>query len=270
MSEASIPQNPSDGRRGARGRFWIAVLASLLGIAIFVGLGTWQVERLGWKAGIIRQVEERTRAAPQPLAAIEALHAGTGDVDYWPVAVRGRFFHAGERTVLSTHEGQSGWNVFTPLRLADGRLLFVNRGFVPYDLKDPAKRPLGLVEGEVEIIGLARNPPPAKPSSMTPDNDPDANVFFWKNVADMAIGLPAEEAGRILPFFVDAGPGRAPGGYPVGGVTLVAIPNDHLQYAVTWYALALVLAVMLVLFLMRARRGRRNPLPEPSERDAAG
>src|SRR5690606_28991311 len=105
----------------------------------------------------------------------------------------GIFHHRGERHFLATWKGQSGFFVYTPLELADGRFLFVNRGFVPYDLKDPGKRPSGQVDGEVTVTGLARNALPQKPSWLVPDNDPDKNIFYWKDRDAMArsAGLPA-------------------------------------------------------------------------------
>lgn len=245
---------PDSPRAPSRLRFWIAVVASLVAIVILCGLGTWQVDRLFWKQAIIAQIADRIHAAPVELAEVERRFAENGDVEYVPVRLRGSFVNEGERYFLSTFEERAGWNVYTPLRLDDGRFVFVNRGFVPYDGKDPAKRSEGQLSGMVDITGLARNPPPEKPSSMMPDNDPGQNVFFWKNVAEMAVGQPASATGPFLPFFVDAGPGRAPGGYPIGGVTIVDIPNNHLQYAFTWYGLAAVLAVMLVMFLVRSRR----------------
>src|SRR5690606_22718662 len=100
-----------------------------------------------------------------------------GDVDYTPVIATGTFHHEGERHFLATWKGQSGFFVYTPLELADGRFVLVNRGFVPYDLKDASKRSQGQVEGEVTVTGLARNPLAEKPSSLVPDNDPAKNIF---------------------------------------------------------------------------------------------
>jgi surfeit locus 1 family protein len=242
-----------------RGGFAAAVGLCLTGIAFLLGLGTWQVERLGWKNGLIETIEARVHAAPAPLGDVEALFERTGDVDYVPVRVSGRFLHADERHFLSTFGGAAGWNIFTPLRLDDGRTLFVNRGFVPYDRKAPETRADGQVEGEVEIAGIARNDIAQKPSSFVPDNDPVKNVFFWKHLPDLARGLPAADTAGLLPFIVDAEPNAASGpGGPVGGTTVVDIPNSHLQYAITWYGLALVLAVMLVILVLRRRREARE------------
>lgn len=237
-----------------RPRRWLVLLVSTLAFAILVALGTWQVERLQWKEALLASIAERTAAAPQPLTAIETRFHDTGDVEYWPVSVTGTFEHARERHFFATWQGQTGYYVYTPLMLEDGRAVFVNRGFVPFELKESAKRQQGLIPGRVTITGLARNPLAEKPSSLVPDNDLPKNIFYWKDRDRMAesAGLPTGD--RLVPFFIDAGPGSAPGGWPVGGVTIVDLPNNHLQYAVTWYGLAAALLGVVVVWLLRARR----------------
>ncbi|TIT22930.1 MAG: SURF1 family protein [Mesorhizobium sp.] len=225
-----------------------------LGIVVFLillALGTWQVQRLHWKEGLLQTIDQRTHSAPVPLAEVEKRFAATGDVDYTPATVTGTFLHQGERHFLATWEGQSGFDVFTPLQLDDGRFVLINRGFVPYDFKDPAKRPQGQVTGEVTVTGLARNPLTAKPSMMLPDNDPQKNIFYWKDRDAMAssAGLPAGAA--LVPIFIDVNATANPGGLPVGGVTVIDLPNSHLQYAITWYGLAAALAGVLISWLRR-------------------
>ncbi|RWF52548.1 MAG: SURF1 family protein, partial [Mesorhizobium sp.] len=123
-----------------------------LGLVLFfilLGLGTWQVQRLYWKEGLIQTIDQRTHSAPVPLAEVEKRFTSTGDVDYTPVTASGTFLHQGERHFFATWEGQSGFDVFTPLQLEDGRVVLINRGFVPYDLKDAAKRPQSQGAGQV-------------------------------------------------------------------------------------------------------------------------
>jgi surfeit locus 1 family protein len=230
--------------------------ALLLGLGLvlmftLLALGTWQVQRLYWKEGLLQTIDQRTHAAPVPLAEVEKRFAATGDVDYTPVTVTGTFLYRGERHFFATWEGQSGFDVFTPLHLEDGRYVLINRGFVPYDLKDAAKRPQSQLAGQVTVTGLARNPLPAKPSMMLPDNDLHKNIFYWKDRDAMAAsaGLPA--GAGLVPFFVDADATPNPGGLPVGGVTVIDLPNSHLQYAVTWYGLAAALAGVLIFRLRR-------------------
>jgi len=231
---------------------WAAVILGLAGIAVLIGLGTWQVNRLAWKEALLAAIDERIHSAPRTLAEVELQFTQFGDVDYEPVAVSGTFDHGGEQHFLATYEGQSGFYVYTPLALADGRSIFVNRGFVPYDDKDPVTRPAGQVGGTVTVSGLARNPLAEKPSSMLPDNDVTKNIFYWKDVSAMAKSAGVDSS-KLLPFFVDAGPAENPGGLPVGGVTIIDLPNSHLQYALTWYGLAVGLAGVLGVWLWRRR-----------------
>ncbi|WP_189521313.1 MULTISPECIES: SURF1 family protein [unclassified Mesorhizobium] len=249
MSEAT---SSAAGRSRPRNALLLGL--GLVLFAILLGLGTWQVQRLHWKEGLIETIDRRTHAAPRPLADVERELAATHDVDYTPVTVTGILLHQGERHFFSTWEGDTGFNVYTPLRLDDGRFVLVNRGFVPYDLKDPAKRRQGEVAGKVTVTGLARNPLPEKPSMMLPDNDVAKNIFYWKDRDVMAstAGLPAGAV--LVPFFIDADKTPNPGGLPVGGVTIIDLPNNHLQYAVTWYGLAAALAAVLILRLRRTAK----------------
>ena len=246
MSEASVSVA---GR--SRPRTALLLGLGLLLFCILIALGTWQMQRLHWKEALLQTIDQRTHSAPLPLAEVERQFTATGDVDYTPVTVTGTFLHQGERHFFSTWEGASGFDVITPLQLDDGRFVLVNRGFVPYDLKDAAKRAQGQVAGKVTVTGLARNPLLAKPSMMLPDNDVAKNIFYWKDRNAMAssAGLPAGAA--LVPVFVDANAAPNPGGLPVGGVTIIDLPNSHLQYAFTWYGLAAALAAVLVIRLRR-------------------
>ncbi|WP_295814633.1 SURF1 family protein [uncultured Nitratireductor sp.] len=233
---------------------WLLALLSLAVLACLLALGTWQVKRLQWKEALIAQIETRINAEPVDLTTIERAYAETGDVEYRPVQVQGAFRHAGERHYFATWQGQSGYFVHTPLRLADGRFIFVNRGFVPFDRKEAETRGEGQVVGGVRVQGLARNGIDEKPSFIVPDNDIEKNIFYWKDLNTMVhtAGLP--EAARVLPFYVDADDAPNPGGLPVGGVTRIDLPNSHLQYAITWYGLAVALCGVLIVWWRRNRR----------------
>ena len=220
---------------------------------VLVSLGTWQVERLQWKEALIAAIAERRSAPPVSLEEIESMAAAGEDIDYRTVSVSGRYDHGKERHFFATHDGRTGYYDFTPLMLADGRNLFVNRGFVPFEKKDAAARIEGQVPGNVTINGLARPRLSGKPSSLVPDNDTAKNIFYWKDLDAMAqsAGIAAD---RVVPFFVDADPSANPGGLPIGGVTQFDLPNNHLQYALTWYGLAGALVVVSGAYLYRQRR----------------
>ncbi|MBV2187446.1 MAG: SURF1 family protein [Rhizobium sp.] len=221
-------------------------------MAILLTLGTWQVKRLYWKEALIADIETRRNAAPLDLAGVEAILAEGGDVDYRAAEAEGVYLNDKERHFLATFRGRAGFYVYTPLQLADGRYLFVNRGFVPYELKEPQKRQEGLLAGPQSVEGLARARLSEKPSRMVPDNDEGKNIFYWKDLDRMAAstGLPAD---KVLPFFLDADATPVPGGMPEGGVTEIDLPNSHLQYAITWYGLALALAGVVAYATFRRK-----------------
>lgn len=226
----------------------------LIALAILISLGTWQVERLHWKEGLLADIAERRAAAPVPLADIEAMAAQGCDIEYRTVTATGRYINNKERHFFATWRGQTGYYIYTPLQLADGRYLFVNRGFVPYENKEPEMRMQGQLTDQQTVTGLARAKLPGKPSSLVPDNDVAKNIFYWKDLDVMASSVDLDKA-DVLPFFLDADSTPNPAGFPIGGVTQVDLPNDHLQYAFTWYGLAAVLLVVVAISWFRPRKG---------------
>ncbi|MES5097312.1 SURF1 family protein [Agrobacterium sp. BA1120] len=236
---------------------WFAAPLVLLALIILVALGTWQVKRMYWKEGLLVDIQQRIHAAPAPLSDIEALAASGGDIEYRTVALSGTFDHTKEQHFFATFEGQTGYYIYTPLRLSDGRAIFINRGFVPYEMKEPSKREAGEVAGIVSVEGLARARLTTKPSSLLPENDLAKNIYYWKDWSAMAsrAGIPPAQ---LVPFFVDANAAPNPGGWPKGGVTLIDLPNNHLQYAITWYGLALALVIVVGFAYVRGVRNSRE------------
>lgn len=237
---------------------WGVLIASGIALVILLALGTWQVERLYWKEALIASTNERIKEPPLPLVEMEKLYKEKGTVEYLPMTVSGTFMHQGERHFLSTYEGAAGYNVYTPLMLEDGRFVLVNRGFVPYEKKDPATRADGQLDGPVSITGLARDPLFAKPGFFLPENDIAKNIFYWKDWAAMAESADLPDLNQVVPFFIDADNKPNPGGLPIGGVTIIDFPNNHLQYAVTWYGLALALMGVVGTWLWRYRKSPRG------------
>ena len=227
-------------------------IAVLIALAILISLGTWQVERLYWKEGLLADIAARRNAAPVQLADIEQMLSSGTDIEYRPVTVTGRYVNNKERHFLATWRGQAGFYVYTPLALADGRTLFVNRGFVPYDNKEPEMRMQGQLTDQQTVTGLARAKLPGKPSWVVPDNDVAKNIFYWKDLDVMASSVGLDKA-EVVPFFVDADDTPNPKGLPIGGVTDVDLPNNHLQYAFTWFGLAATLVIIVVVARFRKR-----------------
>ena len=235
-------------------RFAVMSVLALGVFAALVSLGTWQVRRLAWKENLVATMESRRL---QPPVALDALKSLGEDAEYLPVATEGTFLHAAERHFFATHDGRSGYYVYTPMETYPGAFVFINRGFVPFDRKDPATRAEGQISGKVKIAGLARTILTEKPSWLVPDNEPARNIFYWKDFAAMrgSAGLP--DGAKVAEVFIDADKTPNPGGLPIGGVTILDLPNNHLQYAMTWYGLAVTLAVIWGVLAMRHKRQRR-------------
>lgn len=236
-----------------RGRTIAAVITVLLALAILLSLGTWQMQRLAWKEGLLAAIAERRAAPPVDVAEIDRMAKAGEDVDYRAMTATGIYANNKERHFFATHEGRTGYYIYTPLQLADGRYLLVNRGFVPFENKEPETRKQGQLSGEQTVHGLARAELLEKPSWVVPDNDIGKNIFYWKDHHAMASSVGLDPA-EVVPFFMDADATENPGGLPIGGVTQFDLPNNHLQYAVTWYGLALALAVISIAVAVKRRR----------------
>jgi surfeit locus 1 family protein len=222
-----------------RPQLWPSVAAAVA-LAVLLALGSWQVERLHWKEALIAERAAQLAAPPEPLPA------QTDDWRAWDfrrVSVAGEFRHEEEQLYgIEAVEGRVGHHVLTPLVRPDGSALLVDRGWVPADRAHPAARREGQLEGEVEITGIARYRGADRPGWFTPDNQPDERLWY-------SYDLPALEAAvgmELLPVVVEADATATPGGLPQGGRTHLELPNNHLQYAITWYGLAGALVAIYV------------------------
>lgn len=233
------------GIAGFRPRL-LPTLVTLPLVLVCLGLGFWQIQRLHWKEGLIAQREAALAATPVPAPqTIDEARA----LEFHRVTAEGVFLH--DREILRISPGPtggSGFEVMTPLRQADGRIVFIDRGFVPTALRDQEKRAAGNPAGVVRVTGLLRLPPERKPSWFLPDNQPDRNFWFWVELPAMAA---ADRLADVAPFYIEADASPNPGGWPKGRGTLEPLPNDHLQYAITWFALA---AIGLVVYFLSQRR----------------
>jgi surfeit locus 1 family protein len=236
-------------------------LAALAGLAVLIGLGTWQMERRRWKEGLIAKIAARVHADPVPLPTAVSPD-GKDDIEYLHVSAPGRFHHDKERYLYAPTQGGLGWHIYTPLELDPQRIVWVNRGWVPDGRKAPETRLQGQVSGEVKVQGLVRLQMP--PGWFAARNDPERNLWYWPDVAAMTAsafpdGPQKAAAGpqrpAALPLVIEADPRPEPaGGLPRGGVTRLALPNRHLEYALTWYGLAATLVGVYLAFAVSRLR----------------
>ncbi|GAB3452438.1 SURF1 family protein [Massilia terrae] len=229
------------------GPWALRILAALL-IVLFAGLGTWQVQRLQWKLALIERVESRVHsapAAPPPPARWGQLSAATDE--YRRVKLSGFFLYQFTTPVQAVSDLGSGYWLITPMCMADGSIVLVNRGFVGLadGLLDkyPGRRAEAAVctpapASRYDVVGLLRVPEPH--GGFLRENDPAHNRWYSRDVAAIA---KTRGLYNVAPYFVDAAkdqdPADAPD-HPVGGLTVITFHNNHLVYAFTWYALALM------------------------------
>jgi surfeit locus 1 family protein len=225
-------------------------LAALVALAILIGLGTWQLQRKAWKEDLISQIAARAHGEPGPIVPEEQWATWRADQDeFRKVRVTGTFLHSFEAPVYGLAAGErqgapiQGYYLITPLRLATGAVVMINRGFIPTDLRDPARRPESLPAGEVTVTGLVRAPEAR--TSFTPNDDPARNQWFARDPQAIAA---AHKLERVAPFLIDADASPNPGGWPRGGQTPLTLPNNHLQYALTWFGIALTLICVFGAF----------------------
>lgn len=225
-----------------------ATIATVIALVILCGLGSWQLERLQWKLALIETVNRNMTAAPLTVDHLLALDGEAAQ--YRRVRLIGRFDHAREAYAFTTSAGgEAVYHVLTPLTLADGRVLLVDRGAVPESRRDPASRAGGNPQGEVRLTGVWRTPDP--PGAFTPAPDLARRIWYARDVAGIAA---ANDLKLAAPVVIDADATPNPGGWPRGGQTVVEFRNQHLSYAVTWFGLAAcLLGVWLAFHISRGR-----------------
>lgn len=222
-------------------RGWQILVAATIGFAILMGLGIWQLQRLEVKQALIWQMEERRVQAPVSLdEAVDLADAG-GDVDYLPIAVRGRFAADREILMLTTFEGDAGWRVITPFVSDKGIVVLVDRGVVPDAMRDASDS--RILPGDQDIAGYALWHR-AGPGLFDPENAADQNKWFWWDVPAMLASVSIGEGLKTAPFILHLNPKPGDRGFPRAVAPGDTLRNNHLQYAITWFALALVLALI--------------------------
>ncbi len=252
------PQAPV--RPLARRLLWPA-LATAVVFAVLLTLGSWQVARLTWKLELIERVESRVDAAPVPAPGPAAWpDLETDEWDYRPVEVSGRFLDGELYYYIALSDargpvGGPGYFVYAPFETDDGFVVMVNRGFVPDGRQAPESRPGSEApDGPVTLTGLWRRDERGNMFTL----EADKGIWFVRESRKMAasLGINPRET-RVAPFTIDARADFTPAsGLPQAGETIVSFTNNHLQYVVTWYGLALVLlAVFFAYARGEARRG---------------
>lgn len=228
------------------------LFVALLSVAFvgFVALGIWQVKRLGWKEDLIARVNARVHAEAVAAPAQEAWPQIRKDsYEYLHVYVDGQFRpDAVSLVAAATGEGQGYW-VMAPLRQSDGSWVYINQGFVPQDQRQAAAAGAFTPSGPVTVTGLLRLNQPG--GDVLRDNVPAENRWYSRDVQAMA---QRHLLAPVAPYFIDVA--ASVQALPVGGLTVIRFPNNHLVYALTWFALALGMVLAAWLVMRESRRNR--------------
>lgn len=238
----------------------LPTILTIAALAVLIALGTWQLQRKAWKDGLIAQISARTTAPPIAFDDALARALKGEDLEYTRVSVTGRWVAGGEAHLWAPAVAGPGWHVYHPLATRAGPTVIVNRGFVPDARRDPASRPEPEVAAEIMIVGLLRKS--EIKAMFTPDNAPERNIWYWRDLDAMARTLIPHSTTTLAPFFLDAEKGSPASRLgPQGGVTRLDVPNTHLQYAMTWYGLALTLVGVYTAFAWGRLQRRRETDP---------
>lgn len=234
-----MSSTPAEAGRIFRPRLW-PTIATLVGLAVLLALGSWQLQRLAWKRGLIEHAQAQLAAPP-----LRVTEAGLEGLDFRRVSLSGSYLHEDAFAFgFSAEDGAGGSKLVTPFRLDDGRIVLVDRGWLPTDLLPPHV-PRGLEpEGTVTLEGIARWRGSWQRTWLTPVDSPAERRWYGWDIPAMsaATGL------RLEPLEIVLERSEGPAGLPKAEPVSVDLPNDHLGYAMTWYGLALVLIVIYVLF----------------------
>lgn len=220
--------------------FW-PLFFGILGTVVLVSLGTWQVQRMAWKADVIAEIN--ARIASDPVALPDPIDLERDK--YLPVAVTGTITEEEIHLLASTRDAGAVYRLVSAFETEGGRRIMIDRGWIKTADKD-ASRPAHAVD----VIGNLHWPD--ERDSFTPANDVDSNIWFARDVDQMAEVLNTEPVLLIVRQDSDKGAIATP--LPVD---TAALPNNHLEYVLTWYGLAIVWVAMTLYYLRRMRKTKK-------------
>lgn len=226
-------------------RLILPLFFGILGSVVLVWLGTWQLQRLAWKEGVLADINARIVAPPVALPAQPNPELDT----YLPVAVSGQLSDQEIHVLASTRDVGAIYRVITAFETDDGRRVLADRGWIKTEDKNVPRAPQSAT-----LIGNLQWP--EERDGFTPENDIDANIWFARDVRDMAVVLKTEPVLIVVREATSAVSENGPSVTPLP-VDTSGIPNDHLGYVVTWYGLAIVWVAMTLYYLRRMRKTKK-------------
>lgn len=228
--------------------FWMTVCA-IPCLAILLGLGTWQLERLKWKNNIVAERTERLSFPPIYISDVEK--DKWASLEFRRIIVRGYYMHKGEMLIVNkVRKGQAGFHLITPFKAETGPILFVNRGWVPNGWREGVVNQARETE-PIELIGTLRIG--GRQNRWLPQNEPAKDIWFFVDVEQMAARTGST---NHYPYLIELTTTQGGASYPKAKQAMINIRNKHLEYALTWYGLALTLVVIYAAYHIRQRDGQ--------------
>lgn len=207
-------------------------------------LGTWQVERRQWKEELLQKVDTNINAPAIPIEGFKNLASD----EFRKMHVSGEFIFDKEFLLLNkTHNGKLGQQVFTPFKTTDGQIILVDRGWIPTD-KETSKP-----QGQQEITGVIRGKQALNAIGrvIILENDSLKQIWFWIDLPKMyeSNGLAVKD------YYLELVNNDKSTSYPIALPQKIELYNEHLQYAITWYSLSIIL---LLVYYFRFWKTKTN------------
>ncbi len=235
-------------------------LMTLAALPVLIGLGVWQLERLEWKEALLARIEERLAEPAKEVvpAAFAWDILGAKQAEYTRIKLTGYFLDREFHYFTQNARGEAGYAVISPLETEPGAVVLVDRGFVPAALKEKEAHG-GVPQGKVTVAGTIRLP--AERGMFAGADDPEKNIWMVRDPAKMGALI---DGMKVAPFFLEADENVSASEWPKAGATRVDIPNNHLDYALTWFGLAAVLVAIYFLYhRSNGRIGRERSTEKP-------
>ena len=224
---------------------WLTIFA-LPSFLILIILGSWQVQRLSWKSDLISNYNNNFQQAP---ITVKELLKDRKNNKYRRTVIYGEYDHANEIQIIGkTYEGNAGFHIITPFILENNEIIYINRGWVPKKYADKKTRKFSLLEDKVRVVGLVRLP--QKKGYFVPENEPENG--FWFTIIPEELNRHLNIIGE-KEFYIDELNIDEKLKLPMPANGKVQVPNNHLQYAITWYSLAL--GLLIVYFAWHRQNG---------------
>jgi surfeit locus 1 family protein len=219
-------------------RVWPVAVTAACAIAVLLALGVWQLQRLQWKEDLLTEIVAKLSAEPVTLETALASES----TEFVKVVASGKFIHQAEARLIAVFDGGPGWEIITPLATEDGRYILVDRGIAPdaATIDRPSER--------VELLGILRGHQSGR-GPFVPDNDPAKGQWYWWDVPAMLQASNPPPGLKQVPVILHLLPQHQDRGFPQPVMAAAGLTNNHLQYAITWFSLALVLLAVAGIYI---------------------